>query len=262
MDVTGVTGTYDTSYMSDAIDSTLGKEDFLNLLVTQLRYQNPLDPMDNTEFVAQLAQFSSLEQMTNLNTAFTDQSTLIQSMNNSMAASLVGREVVVASDRLEIPDGGTGKVGVLLERQAANVSIEITNEGGQVVRTLHRENVSAGSNTFVWDGRDANGRPVDGGVFNITVEASDVDGTKVTAFPLVSGVVESVVYEQGAAFLTIAGIQVPVGTLLEVLGLGTSSPNPVVSPGDSSDAADGDDGGDDGTAGGSRDVGEDSENVG
>ena len=86
MDVTSVTGTYDTSYMSEAIDSTLGKEDFLNLLVTQLRYQNPLDPMDNTEFVAQLAQFSSLEQMSNLNTAFTNQSMLIQSMNNSMAA--------------------------------------------------------------------------------------------------------------------------------------------------------------------------------
>ncbi len=254
MDVTSVTGTYDTSYMSEAIDSTLGKEDFLNLLVTQLRYQNPLDPMDNTEFVAQLAQFSSLEQMSNLNTAFTNQSMLIQSMNNSMAASLVGREVVVASDSFEIPDGGSGRVGVLLEHQAANVSIDITNEAGRVVRTLHMQNVSAGSHTIAWDGLDANGRPVDGGAFSIAVEAADIDGRQMTAYPLVSGVVESVVYEQGAAFLTIAGTRVPVGTLLEVLGLGTNNPSPVLPPGDNSGPVDEPDGGDDDPTGEGREV--------
>jgi flagellar basal-body rod modification protein FlgD len=79
-------------------DNVLGKEDFLNLFVTQMKYQNPLDPMDNTEFTAQLAQFSSLEQLTNINTQLTDLLSYENSLHNTLTTSLIGRNVTFSGD--------------------------------------------------------------------------------------------------------------------------------------------------------------------
>lgn len=80
------------------VDNLLGKEDFLNLFVTQMKYQNPLNPMDNTEFTAQLAQFSSLEQLTNINTQMTDLLSYQDSLHNTLTTSLIGRNVAFKGD--------------------------------------------------------------------------------------------------------------------------------------------------------------------
>jgi flagellar basal-body rod modification protein FlgD len=111
MDVAGVSSTNTAAALTSAATSQMGKDDFLLLLIAQLRNQDPLDPMDNSQFVAQLAQFSSLEQMENLNTKFEDQAALIMSLNNTMAVSYVGKEVVLGSSALEVADTGAGGGG-------------------------------------------------------------------------------------------------------------------------------------------------------
>lgn len=217
MEISQVTGSYDQGYLTDAVNSELGKDEFLSLLVTQLQYQDPLDPMDNSQFVAQLAQFSSLEQMTNLNSAYADQSALIQSMNNNLTASFVGQEVVVSNDTFRLSEGDTVKVGAYLNSAAGEVRVEVLDANGQTVRSLHMHNVRAGTQVIEWDGLDAAGKAVAEGKYSISVEAVDVAGNEIDAYALIAGKVDSVSFDQGSAYLSVAGTQVPIGTLIQVL---------------------------------------------
>jgi flagellar basal-body rod modification protein FlgD len=241
MDVSQVTGTHSQGYLTEAVNSELGKEEFLSLLITQLQNQDPLDPMDNSEFVAQLAQFSSLEQMTNLNSSYAEQSALIQSMNNNLTASFVGQEVIVSADTFTLQEAGTAKVGAYLEHAAAQVEIHILDINGQTVRTLHLENLPAGTNVVQWDGLDSSGRPVSGGTYAVAIEAADVLGNELDVYALIGGRVESVSFDHGAAYLSVAGTQVPIGTLIQVLS-GAAAGNPPA--GATHDAGAGDDGAD------------------
>ena len=220
MELTNIAGTYDPSYQNAqaAGQSEMGKDQFLKLLVTQLRYQDPLNPMDNTEFIAQLASFSSLEQMTNLNESFDNQTTMIQSMNNSMAASLVGQNVVVAASSFEYQSGQEVDCGYLINSQADEVVADIVDGTGKVIRSFTSVNVAAGRHDIFWDGLDNNGNEVFEGTYSIQVQARGADGMEVPAYATVIGLIDRVVYENGAAYFSVRGTVMPIGSLLEVLG--------------------------------------------
>jgi flagellar basal-body rod modification protein FlgD len=101
-------------------DNLLGKDDFLRLFVTQMKYQNPLNPMDNTEFTAQLAQFSSLEQLTNINSQLTDLLSYQNSLHNTLTASFIGKNVKFSGDQ-----AGAGTVtGISFENNATYLIID------------------------------------------------------------------------------------------------------------------------------------------
>jgi flagellar basal-body rod modification protein FlgD len=220
MELTNVAGAYNPSYQTaeTAGQGDMGKNEFLKLLITQLRYQDPLNPMDNTEFIAQLASFSSLEQMTNLNESFDDQTVMIQSLNNNMAASLVGREVVVAASSFEYRGGDQVNFGYLMNNQADTVTADIVDSTGKVIRSFNELNVAAGPHDMVWDGLDENGNKVEDGTYSIQVQALDASGLEVPTYATVIGSVDRVVYENGTAFFSVRGTIVPIGALLEVLG--------------------------------------------
>jgi len=84
--------------ISGAADNLMSKDEFLRLFVTQMQYQNPLNPMDNTDFTAQLAQFSSLEQLTNINSQLTDMLSYQNSLHNTLTTSLIGKNVKFSGD--------------------------------------------------------------------------------------------------------------------------------------------------------------------
>ena len=160
-------------------NTALGKDAFLQLLVTQLKNQNPLDPQDNTAFVAQLAQFSSLEGITTLNDTVTSLSGNFQSSQALQASSLVGRSVIVQTGEAyvdpasEKPFNGT----VVVQDANSNPVISITNADGEVVRTIDMGTQKAGNAGFTWDGKDDDGVLLDKGSYTFTASSKTDTGT-------------------------------------------------------------------------------------
>ena len=107
MDVSGTTDTYSASNSNpvSAPKKDLGKDDFLQLFTTQLKAQNPLNPMDSTEFTTQLAQFSSLEQLTNINTQLGNLLLFQNSLQNTMTTGMIGKRVKLSNDEIQTVTG-------------------------------------------------------------------------------------------------------------------------------------------------------------
>ena len=159
--------------------SALGKDSFLQLLVTQLKNQNPLDPQDNTAFVAQLAQFSSLEGITTLNDTVNSLSGGLQSSQALQASSLVGRSVIVQTNEAYVdPASGKPFNGTVVVKDAdSKPVITITDADGEVVRTLEMGSQKAGNADLTWDGKDDDGVLLDKGSYTFTASSKNDTGT-------------------------------------------------------------------------------------
>ncbi len=197
--------------------SEMGRSDFLHLLITQLRYQDPLDPMDNQAFVAQLAQFSSLEMMERLNTSFEDNLMLTQSLNNTAATGLIGNHVRAQGDTFELGELGGASLGYFLTEPAQSVTLTIYNELGIAVHSLVATEGDVGDHAIHWDGANIDGEPLPAGTYTVKVSATDAEGEQVVALPLVRGLVEGVTYRGGSAYLLVNGRSVALADVLEVL---------------------------------------------
>jgi flagellar basal-body rod modification protein FlgD len=194
----------------------IGKDSFLKLLITQMQNQDPLSPMDNQAFLSQLAQFSALEQMQNLNDKMDQAMQLGQSMNNYSAAGLIGRQVRAAGDTVNLDTSGSVELGYFLPQDAETVALTVYDENGSIVRNLVTSDGAAGAHRVSWDGRNDAGERLDAGTYNFKVSAVDADGADVSATSVVDGLVEGVTYKNGSALLLIGGREVPLSDLLEV----------------------------------------------
>jgi flagellar basal-body rod modification protein FlgD len=207
-------------------NSALGKDEFLNLLVTQLKYQNPLEPMDDTEFVAQLAQFSSLEQLSNINTSLESSAqldyVLSQTIANTMATTLIGKEVIAEGNSIMHTFEESDTLSYKLGGDAADVEIKIYNDAGTLVRTVNLEDVESGMNTYSWDGKDDAGNNLAAGDYTYEISATNSDGAAVTAETRITGMVDSVRYEDGQGYLIINGQKIPFSDIIEVIQPGQS----------------------------------------
>lgn len=217
--------------------SNLGKDDFLNLLVKQLQYQDPMEPMKDTDFVAQLASFSSLEQLSNIGTSL-DNSTqlnyiLSQTIANTIATTLIGKEVVANSNQIHHDSNSTNRLDFNLDDAAANAEIEVKDSNGTVIRTITSNNLEKGSNSVEWDGRDNNGVRVAAGNYTFSVSAKDQDGNEVGAQTRLIGLVESVRYEDGQGYLIVNGQKISLSDIVEVNLNGSSSSGMTESGGNS-----------------------------
>ncbi len=181
--ITGATATTQTNSPSAAqgIAGTqeLGKHDFLKLLVTQLKNQDPLKPVENQEFVAQLAQFSQLEQSS-------QQVTLLERMIETQAAGqhysvlpLIGRQVVLNGSLVQL-GSGPATLSYHLDAQAASVRVTIMNSANQAVRTMDLGGQNAGAQDVQWNGLDQNGSPVKPGTYQYRIGAVDRNGVPVS----------------------------------------------------------------------------------
>ena len=161
----------------------LGKDDFLKLLTVQLRYQDPLNPMENTEFIAQMAQFSSLEQLQNMNQTMERsqgaEAELQAAFKNNLVTSLVGKAVEVPTQEVAY-DGETTEVAYRLGPQARSASLQILDARGQLVRELELD-TSQAYNTVEWDGKSVSGDKVPKGVYLAVVTAAGPGGVPVEA---------------------------------------------------------------------------------
>ena len=217
---TSSTGTSSSTSSSSLTGINMGKEDFLKLLTTQLRYQNPLSPDDPKEFVAQLAQFSSLEQLLNVNTKLDNFSTTVQSLQNSQnmaqGVSLLGKTVRAQGNSFTVTSGTASAGTVILGSDAKSVKVSISNSSGQLVRTLDLGSQSSGENQISWDGKDSQGNQVADGSYSFQVTAVDAKGNAVTTASYFTGTVEEVLQDQNTIYVKVNGRLIPISSIFAV----------------------------------------------
>lgn len=157
------------------------KLQFLQLLTTQLQYQDPLNPMDNTEFTAQLAQFSSLEQLTDLNKGMESLITAQAGMANLQALSYLGHQVAAPTHYLSLPESGDAPFQVQLPDGADEVVVTVRDATGTVLATNHLGALGPGFHDAVWDGQTHDALRAATGDYAVEVGAIDADGNPVAA---------------------------------------------------------------------------------
>lgn len=195
----------------------LGQEAFLKLLVAQLQNQDPLNPQENHEFVAQLAQFSSLEQTVGINDRLDQLSLQTQGLANSQVVNLVGKEATIKGDIITLQGQGEPvPVAFTLESAATVSQVEIRDAQGRKIRTLSVGARSAGTVSVLWNGQDDTGLPQAAGPYQIRVTARDGE-TPVAVTQQSTAIIESVSFAQGFPILKLGnGVSAPVADLLEV----------------------------------------------
>ncbi len=194
----------------------MGQQDFLKLLVAQLRHQDPLNPVQNTEFVTQLAQFTSLEQTMGINSRLDLLANQTRGLANSEAVNLVGQDVVVSGNRLT-HEGTGAPVLFNLDAATAETKVVVLDEFGKEVKTIDLGPQVAGRGQVRWDGTDNTGTRVPPGTYSATISAKSGEGSAVVVSQETTGTVESVSFEQGYAVLKLDnGVSVPVSDLLRV----------------------------------------------
>ncbi|CRM44359.1 MULTISPECIES: flagellar hook assembly protein FlgD [Pseudomonas] len=188
-------------------NQALGKDAFLQLLVTQLKNQNPLSPQDNGAFVAQLAQFSSLEGINTLNDSVNNISSNFSSSQALQASSLVGRSIITQTDKALVDTSKSMTGSVAVTAATGNVSIKITDKDGNVVRTLDMGAQSAGSSDFIWDGKNDKGEVAPAGTYTFAASTKNDKGDAVALATSLPATVTSVTLSKtgGEMLLNLAG---------------------------------------------------------
>lgn len=185
----------------------LGKNEFLNLLVAQLNNQDPLSPQDNGEFIAQLAQFSTVEGVDKLNTSMESMLSGYQSSQALQASSLVGRKVIIPTDKAVVDTSETFKASLVLPATSGNVYVNVYDSAGSAVSRVNMGQQEAGNVSFMWDGKDASGNTLPPGTYKFEAQATYGTETK-ALYTMLPANVDSVTLGQngGELMLNLAGL--------------------------------------------------------
>jgi flagellar basal-body rod modification protein FlgD len=198
----------------------VGKDGFLRILVTQLKNQNPTEPMKGRDFASQLAQFSSVEQLTSIGDQLESQKggnqALMQSVNSGVATDLIGRTVKADTNQFSVSGGQEKTLGMDLSSPASEVTVTIRNGAGSPVRTRTLENVQAGETEITWDGTNDEGNQVPDGNYSFGIEATSPQGDSVEASSFLKGKVDRVSFGKEGARLLVDGAKIPLGRVRSV----------------------------------------------
>lgn len=198
------TGQKPKSIYKDGPHNQMGKDEFLKLLTFQMQHQDPMNPMDQSKMTGELAQFSQLEQLTNLNAKYdkANQNQMIQ--DKFFAASFVGKEVVTSGSSLKLTqEGESADVLFKLDGPAKKIVIRIMDEKNQTVGEIWKENMGEGPQQITWDAVTLDGQPAGKGNYKAVVKAWDEVGAEVGAQTQATGLVTSVAFEDGEPVLTV-----------------------------------------------------------
>jgi flagellar basal-body rod modification protein FlgD len=199
-------------------NKAMGRDAFLKLLVAQLKHQDPLKPQDNAEFVAELAQFSSLEQAMGVNDRLDQMMLQNQGLANANVVNMVGNTATVKGSLITTDGSGLGApVAFNLGGNTDSTVVRIMDASGRVVRTLDLGARNAGMVRINWDGRSDDGIVQPAGTYAVGVQAADADGGTVIVSQETSGTITAVSFDKGYPVLHLSnGISVPVSDLLRV----------------------------------------------
>jgi flagellar basal-body rod modification protein FlgD len=216
--LTGVNTTADIASTAGVTGNTsLGKDAFLTLLTTQLQNQDPTNPVSNEQFIAQLAQFSQLEELQNLSGQMDALYMLNASMNNAAMTNLIGQGVVATSDTFAYDGTGTQDVYYDAAAEASGATVTISDADGNVVYSGEMGALAEGEGAWTWDGTDQNGQPLPEGQYTFTIAAVDVNGNSVDVTGLIRGTVDEMDFASGSASPSVDGVPIDMGDILRLL---------------------------------------------
>jgi flagellar basal-body rod modification protein FlgD len=180
-----------TQQQEQVDNDRLGQSEFLKLMITQLNHQDPLKPMESGEFYTQIAQFSTVAGIQDLQASFQQVATAMYSGQALQASTMVGRSVLVSASAANVPAGGGINGVVDVPVSTSQVGVSIYDQAGQLVRRMTLGDQGAGQSAFAWDGRNTAGDAVAPGVYFIEADIL-YEGQAVAVETMVSSRVESV----------------------------------------------------------------------
>lgn len=225
--VTSLLGAYEasqeTSASSDTASSDLDKDDFLTLLVAQLTNQDPLNPMEDTDMTSQLAEFSSLEQLTNLNDTATS---ILDTMSTGQlvdSSNFIGQWIYAEGYTITKADDEISTINYSLGEAVADVTVYVYDSDGDIVRTDVLGSKEADDYTYQWDGKDDDGNTLDDGLYSVGILGEDADGESVMVQTQVSGEVVGVTTVSGTQYLQLAdGRYVSLDNVYQIVAPGSA----------------------------------------
>jgi flagellar basal-body rod modification protein FlgD len=199
----------------------MGKDEFLKLLTTQMRYQDPMNPMDGSKMASDLAQFTGLEQLTNINTTLTSQqtqyNTMLQAINNSVALSTIGKTVVAAGDQVVVAADAKGvNKGTVVADIAVegNATLTILNAAGKEIGSRSLGHLAAGDKKEFAVGTAANSLAA--GAYSYRITVTDAKGLEVPQTTYSTGVVDGISYTPTGAVLTAGPLTFEIGKVVKI----------------------------------------------
>lgn len=213
---TPVAGSSAASAASSAAATAINEQDFLQLMTTQLQDQDPLNPVSNADFFSQIAQFSTVSGINQLNSSFSALTSQLSSSQSLQAANLIGHGVLVPGSTVQM--SGSGMAGAVQVPASGDVTVTIKDSSGALVGTLDLGVQSAGTVPFSWDGKDASGNELPSGTYTISAQVGS-GSTAQAASTDVAAVVNSVsMSSAGTLTLNLQGLgAVPFSSVVQII---------------------------------------------
>jgi flagellar basal-body rod modification protein FlgD len=186
------------------------------LMLAQMRYQNPLSPMDNYQMAAQMAQLGTIEGINKLNQSMEVMSAYQASAAHLQVTSLIGKKVEALGHSLAVDQGSVTEGSYQLSRPG-RVTIEIHDSKGNLVRTIDEGSRETAKQKFVWDGKNQLGEKLPDGTYSFTVKAVDVKGETIPVDTSIIGVVSGISFENGITYVTIGSQRISLSEIFSVL---------------------------------------------
>ncbi len=205
-----------TDKPATSIKKELGKDDFVKLMSVQLQYQDPMSPLNNEQMAAQLAQFSSLEQMTNVNKNLNAMSAAARGRDNIMATALIGKEIIANSSLVSLDGKNPADLDFHLESKIRGGQISILNKNGAVVNKITLKNMNEGAQKLKWDGLNDDGVKVPSGEYAFHITAYDHNMKQVKSSAQIKGIVSGVVFENSQAVLILDNKKISMDSVSKI----------------------------------------------
>jgi flagellar basal-body rod modification protein FlgD len=211
-----------TGVLSGGTTAKEMKDEFLMLLTQQLKAQNPLNPYNNQEFATQLAQFSELEQLTDIRSLMEEQVQtnlmLTQTIADSALPGLLGKSAKAISDKSHYNGENDMPVGYNLPYQVSAAELTIFDQSGNIVNTISLSgfDLTSGDHKITWDGMNSEGDPMPAGEYFFKVTTTSDDGVRTDQDTFTYGKIESIRFKNEGTMLLIAGLEAPLGSITDI----------------------------------------------
>lgn len=207
-------------------NAQMDKDAFMKLLLTQMKYQDPTNPMQSHEMAAQLAQFTSLEKLTNISEGIDGLAKAQAPSHQFEALSLIGKAVAGDSARIDrMDEKDTHAISFSIQQDAPKVKVTIKNAEGMVIRELEASNMKAGKNEIPWNGQSDAGQSVQKGTYSATIEAVGSNGAKLFADTKFQGVISGVNFTAQGPVLMIGKQTVALKDIKEIVDPKLATPS-------------------------------------